>query len=159
MSFEAKSFRNALGKFATGVCVVTINPDGSAPLGMTINSFASVSLDPALVLWSLQKNSDCYDQYITCNDFAINVLSLEQTALSNQYAKKGEHELIENSYRKGSSNAVFLKESKTVFECVTEQHIEGGDHIIILGRVVNLFNHPAEAKPLIFFNGKYRELK
>ncbi len=91
MSLDVRDFRNALGRFATGVTLVTAVSDTQKALGMTANSFSSVSLDPPLVLWSLQNNSDVYDVFATPRFFAIYVLSSEQQSHSNQYAKKGEH--------------------------------------------------------------------
>lgn len=159
MSLDPREFRNALGRFATGVCVITVKPEGANPMGMTVNSFASVSLDPALVLWSLQKNSDCYDSFANAEQFAVNILTQEQQDVSNQYAKKGEHDLAEGSYAQGRSGNVVLKDAMTSFECNLEAVHDGGDHIIIVGRVTDMNNHPADRKPLVFFSGKYRELK
>lgn len=159
MSLDPREFRNALGRFATGVCVITVNPDDANPMGMTVNSFASVSLDPALVLWSLQKNSDVYDAYANAEKFAVNILTEEQQSVSNQYAKKGEHDLQEGTYFQGKSGNVVLRDAMTSFECDLEAVHEGGDHIIIVGRVTDMHSHPADRNPLLFFGGKYRELK
>ena len=93
------------------------------------------------------------------DNFAVNILSEDQQAISNQYAKKGEHELIEGSFRQGSSGTVVLTEAMCSFECTVEARHEGGDHIIIVGRVHEMTNHPADRNPLVFFNGKYREIK
>lgn len=159
MSLDPRAFRNALGRFATGVCVIAINPEGQKPFGMTVNSFASVSLTPPLVLWSLQKNSDCFAVFEKAERFSINMLSAGQQDVSNQYAKKNEHDLVEGSYRLGRSGCVVLKDVMTSFECKLEAVHDGGDHVIIVGRVVELHNHPAHREPLVFFNGKYRGLK
>ena len=158
MSLDPREFRNALGRFATGVCVITADDNGK-PFGMTVNSFASVSLDPALVLWSIQKDSDCFETFEKSDNFAVNILSEDQQHISNQYAKKGAHDLVDGSYRQGRSGTVVLKEAMCSFECTVEARHEGGDHIIIVGRVHEMSSHPAERSPLVFFNGKYRELK
>lgn len=159
MSLDPIEFRNALGRFATGVCVITTNPEGVTPFGMTVNSFASVSLDPALILWSIQKNSDCFDTFSKAETFAVNILSDDQQDISNQYAKKGEHDLVEGSFRQGATGCVVLKEAMSSFECTIDARHDGGDHVIIVGRVHEMTNHPAERNPLVFFSGKYRELK
>ena len=159
MSLDPREFRNALGRFATGVCVITTNPEGVAPFGMTVNSFASVSLDPALILWSIQKDSECFSTFEKADKFAVNILSDEQQDISNQYAKKGDHDLLDGSFRQGTTGVVVLKEAMSSFECTIEARHEGGDHVIIVGRVHEMTNHPAERKPLVFFSGKYRELK
>jgi flavin reductase (DIM6/NTAB) family NADH-FMN oxidoreductase RutF len=159
MSFDPREFRNALGRFATGVCVITAKPEDHHAFGMTVNSFASVSLEPPLVLWSLQKNSDCFALFERVTHFTVNVLSEDQQAESNQYAKKGDHALTEGSYRMGKSTSPVLKGAMTSFECEMDAVHDGGDHIIIVGKVVELSDHPAEKSPLVFFQGKYRELK
>lgn len=159
MSLDPRQFRNALGRFATGVCVITAQPQGEKPMGMTVNSFASVSLDPPLILWSLQKNSECYSAFANVPKFAVNFLSAGQQVLSNQFAKKGEHEIPEGQYIQGRSGCVVLKNVMTSMECQLEAMHDGGDHVIIIGRVLELIDHPAYRAPLVFFGGKYRELK
>jgi len=158
MSLDPREFRNALGRFATGVCVITADVDGK-PFGMTVNSFASVSLDPALVLWSIQKDSECAPAFENVSRYGINILNDDQQSVSNQYAKKGEHDLVEGTYRQGRTGAYVLKDVMTSFECEIEQRIDAGDHIILLSKVHDMNNDPAERNPLLFFSGKYRELK
>jgi flavin reductase (DIM6/NTAB) family NADH-FMN oxidoreductase RutF len=158
MSLDPREFRNALGRFATGICVITADDNGT-PFGMTANSFASVSLDPALVLWSIQKDSECAPIFENVSRYGINILNSDQQATSNQYAKKGDHDLIAGSYRQGTSGAIVLKDAMTSFECEVEQRIDAGDHIILLSKVLDMSNDPADREPLLFFSGKYRELK
>lgn len=158
MSLDPREFRNALGRFTTGVCVITAEQDGK-PFGMTVNSFASVSLDPALVLWSIQKDSECAPVFEGVTRYGINILNEDQQDTSNQYAKKGEHDLIEGTFRQGASGAYVLKDAMTSFECEVEQRIDAGDHIVLLSKVLDMTNDPADRNPLIFFSGKYRELK
>ena len=116
MSLDVRDFRNALGRFATGVTLVTAVSDTQKALGMTANSFSSVSLDPPLVLWSLQNNSDVYDVFATPRFFAINVLSSEQQSHSNQYAKKGEHQLDPSHYRLGKYGAPLIRHALVTFD-------------------------------------------
>lgn len=158
MSFTSREFRDALGQFATGVCVITANPPGETPFGMTVNSFASVSLDPPLVLWSLQKDSECAPAFASTKQFAVNILKSDQEAVSNRYAKKGAHSLDAGTFRQGRSGCVVLKESLTCFECDIEARHDGGDHIILIGRVLEMQNSPT-GKPLLFHAGKYGELR
>ena len=91
MTIDTGDFRQALGQFATGVCLVTLDDPGLGPLATTVNSFSSVSLDPPLVLWSIQNSSDHLAVYTKCPHFGISVLSSEQGALSGQYAQRGGH--------------------------------------------------------------------
>jgi len=158
MSFTSREFRDALGRFTTGVCVITANPSGFKPFGMTVNSFASVSLDPALLLWSLQKNSECAGAFEVAQKFTVNVLGLHQKDLSNRYAKKGDHDLQDGEFRLGRSGCVVLKDALTSFECRIQSRIDAGDHIILLGHVMEVTNKPT-GKPLVFYSGQYRELK
>ena len=158
MHFSSQELRDALGRFATGVCVIATCPEGEKPFGMTVNSFASVSLDPPLVLWSLQKDSDCFTVFERAQQFSVNILANTQAGISNQYATKGDHHLDEGSYRQGRSGCVLLKDVMTAFECDIEARHDGGDHIIIVGRVLEISNRAA-GKPLVFYNGEYRELK
>ena len=88
MSIEGREYRDALGRFATGVCLITTTTADGRHLALTANSFSSVSLDPPLVLWNLQNNSDVFDEYASPERYAINILSQEQMDLSNTYAKK-----------------------------------------------------------------------
>src|SRR5262245_19912035 len=103
MVFDRSQLRNAFGRFATGVCLITAHPEGLEPLGMTVNSFASVSLEPPLLLWSIQNDSDCVPAFDAVNRFAVNVLSCEQREFSKQYARKGNHTLHVEHYRTGAT--------------------------------------------------------
>ncbi len=158
MSLDGREFRNALGRFATGVCVIsTVNRSGDA-VGMTANSFSSVSLDPPLVLWSLQNGSDVFDTFANPRSFAINVLACEQEDLSNFYAKKGDHIMPTEHYRLGRDGAPLLKGALVSFECELEATHEGGDHLIIVGRVLNVESRPT-GEPLLFHAGRYGEIR
>ncbi len=159
MSIDSREFRNALGRFATGVCVITAHTEDQKPFGMTVNSFSSVSLGPPLVLWSLQKDSDCFTHFENTQHFSVNILSDDQQSESNQYAKKGDHALEEGTFRIGASGSPVLKTAMTTFECELDAVHDGGDHVIIVGRVVEMSDHPAEREPLVFYRGKYRALK
>jgi flavin reductase (DIM6/NTAB) family NADH-FMN oxidoreductase RutF len=157
MSFDGRELRNALGRFATGVCVVTTVSNTQQALGMTANSFSSVSLDPPLVLWSLQNNSDVYEVFARQRHFAINILSTEQQAHSNEYAKKGQHELLPAHYRLGRYGAPIIRDALASFECDLHATHDGGDHLIIVGRVRAMHQRPG-GEPLLFYCGGYREL-
>ncbi|MEH6583621.1 MAG: flavin reductase family protein [Halioglobus sp.] len=157
MSFDGRDMRNALGRFATGVCVITTTTDDQRALGMTANSFSSVSLEPPLVLWSLQNNSDVYDEFATPRHFAINVLAKEQQDLSNQYARKGDHLLDHDHYRVGKYGSPVIRDALVTFECELDATHAGGDHLIIVGRVLNMVSRPT-GEPLLFFSGGYHEL-
>ncbi len=158
MSLDSREFRNALGRFPTGVCVITANPAGYEPFGMTVNSFASVSLDPALVLWSLQNDSECFAAFEKADKYAVNILAADQMALSNLYAKKGDHALDKAHYTMGRHGTPLIRGALTSFECDIWARYEGGDHTILVGKVEHMQNNAAD-NPLLFFSGKYRELR
>ena len=161
MAIDQRALRDALGQFPTGVTVVTADPEGYAPFGVTANSFASVSLDPPLVLWSLQKSSDTFDAFAAAKHFAVNILSNEQQDISNQYAKKNNHDLEAEHYQAGVSGMPLLNNAIVNFECEVDVCHDGGDHIIMVGKVVAMsdLNTGDNTSPLVLHAGKYRELK
>ena len=158
MSFDGRELRDAMGRFATGVCIITAVSDSGQAQGMTANSFSSVSLDPPLLLWNLQNSSDVYDVFSGPQYFGINILSGEQLAHSNQYAKKEQHELDPTHYRLGKFGAPIIDDALVSFECELEATYEGGDHLIIVGRVRDMYQSDG-GEPLLFFSGGYRELR
>ena len=147
--------RNTLGLFPTGVCLITARDEQGQGMALTANSFSSVSLDPPLVQWSIQRTSDAYEGFVNAPRFAINVLRREQEALSTRYARRGEHVITESHFRPGENGAPIL----AFFECGLHQTVEAGDHTIIIGRVTHFERHADSAPPLVFFSGGYRELK
>lgn len=158
MNLDGRELRNALGQFATGVCVIsTVNREGRA-VGMTANSFSSVSLDPPLVLWSLQNGSEIYDTFAAPDTFAVNVLAREHEDLSNLYARKGNHHMLDEHYALGRNGAPLLRGALVSFECKLHATHEGGDHLIIVGRVLDVVSRPG-GRPLLFHAGRYGELR
>ena len=157
MSLDGRNLRDALGRFATGVCLITTVSDNQQAMGMTANSFSSVSLEPPLVLWALQNNSDVYDVFANPRHFAINILSSEQQAHSNQYAKKDQHDLDPAHFRDGKYGAPVIRQALVTFECELYATYEGGDHLIIVGRVKALHQR-STGEPLLFYSGGYHEL-
>ena len=159
MDFTPVDLRNALGCFATGVCVITANPEGFTPFGMTINSFSSVSLNPPLILWSLQNDSDCVPAFNVATKFAVNVLSSGQKDISHQYSRRGAHDLNTDHYRMGDTGLPVLNGVLAAFECEVWQRYDGGDHVILVGKVLAMHGSGGEGKPLLFFRGGYQELR
>lgn len=153
---DTRKFRDALGHFATGVCLATATPARSAPVGMTINSFASVSLEPPLVLWSIQYTSECFDIFNGAEKFALNILALEQQELSASYARKGEHALLASHYSLGRTGSPIIRNALACFECRTWARYAGGDHLIIVGEVLELTTRAG--RPLLFHKGKYAQM-
>ena len=158
MSLDNREFRDSLSRFATGISVVTVCSDGRDPQGMTVNSFSSLSLAPPLILWSIQKNSDCLAAFNASDGFTVNILRDHQEDVSRRYAQKGDHTLTPGSYSTGSSGQAVLKDCLTSFECELWQRYDGGDHIIVVGKVLAMETHPT-AKPLVYYGGQYRHLR
>ncbi|MFT6288679.1 MAG: flavin reductase (DIM6/NTAB) family NADH-FMN oxidoreductase RutF [Halieaceae bacterium] len=157
MTIDAREFRNALGQFSTGVCLITVHSNTAGPLALTANSFASVSLDPPLVLWSLQNNSDVFKDYSAPQHFAINVLSSAQQDISDLYARKGEHQLDQGHFVEGMYGSPLINHALARFECAVETTHDGGDHTIIVGRVLEMSGLEG-GDPLLFYCGGYRAL-
>ena len=150
---DANSFRMALGRFVTGVTVITaLDADGN-PVGMTANSFNSVSLDPPMVLWSLARKSKNLEVFETATHFAVNVLSVEQKEISDRFARPSEDRFAGIDWEPGIGGAPVLKGCAAVFECASEQCYEGGDHVIFLGRVERFDEE--NRVPLAYHAGRY----
>lgn len=151
---DTLQFRNALGQFATGVCLISLRDEQGQPMALTANSFSSVSLDPPLVLWSLQKSSEVYAQFAGSQKFAICVLNAEQESLSTQYATRGDHLMPPEHYAVGDNGAPLVHGSLASFECDLFAAHDAGDHTILIGRVTR-FSSGDSDKPLLFHNGRY----
>ena len=150
---DSDDFRRALGCFATGIAVVTSVDDEGTPIGMTVNSFNSVSLDPPLVLWSIANDSTRFDQFMSAKYFAVNILSEHQEDMSVRFAQRGIDRFAGLDYETGINGIPRLPDYAACFECETEFRYEGGDHAIIVGRVLAFDDHATD--PLIFHRGHY----
>jgi flavin reductase (DIM6/NTAB) family NADH-FMN oxidoreductase RutF len=157
MSFESREFRDALGCFPTGVCVVTCDLGSEQAFGITINSFASVSLDPPLILWSLQNDSELFDAFERCTRWAVNILRSDQEHLSNRYARRGSHQLDPAHIEAGAAGVPVMPASLVSLECELEARHPGGDHVILVARVLEI-THRGPGGPLVFCAGAYRQL-
>lgn len=152
-AFTPKDLRNALGRFATGVTVVTtMTPAG--PLGITVNSFSSVSLDPPLVLWSPARRSARFSAFEASSHFAIHILAADQRALAEHFAKHGNFRSI--PFAPGLGEAPLLDGASARLECLHAVHYDGGDHLIVVGEVLRIAE--AERPPLLYHRGRYRLL-
>jgi len=153
-NFDPHALRRALGNFATGITIVTAQaPDGSK-IGLTVNSFNSVSLQPPLILWSLDKRSASSLEVLhSAGHFAVNVLAADQIALSNRFARPQEDKFAGIAFSEGPGNAPLLEGCAARFHCALEQEIDAGDHWILLGRVL-AFDDFGRA-PLLYHQGAY----
>ena len=151
---DPQQFRAALGMFATGVTIVTARtPDGRL-VGLTANSFNSVSLTPPLVLWSLARHAGSLPIFAKGSHYAINILAAEQNALAERFAMRDIDRFAGVTWREGLGGAPVLEGAAAVFECANRSQYEEGDHVIFVGEVEACFSRPG-AKPLIFHGGRY----
>lgn len=144
-------FRRALGRFATGVTVVTTRTLGGKLEGLTANSFSSVSLDPPLVLWSLRREAPSLASFTAAGHFAVNVLGTHQTHLCRHFATPHPDKFGEVPHAIGEHGSPLIEDAIARFECRTEQVIEAGDHLIFIGRVLRAAHRDGE--PLIYATG------
>lgn len=149
---EPRTFRRALGSFPTGVTVITCRTDDGRLVGLTANSFSSVSLDPALVLWSLVASSPSRQAFESSPHFAINVLSDQQGDICSRFAKPVEDKFQGVPWREGLGGLPLIEGAVAQFECQREAVHPGGDHIILLGRVMRY--RSSDRSPLVFCNGR-----
>jgi flavin reductase (DIM6/NTAB) family NADH-FMN oxidoreductase RutF len=144
--------RECLGRFATGVTVVTCR-GSEGPCGITANSFSSVSLEPPLVLWNIAKVSNSLQAYLDAEYFAINVLAAGQQELSSHFAQSDHTVFNGIDYDTSDRGVPLLPDSVARFECRTNQVHDCGDHYIIVGEVESYRSD--EREPLLFYNGRY----
>ena len=151
-----RKFRQCLGKFATGVTIVTCADDEGRPYGITANSFSSVSLEPRLILWNVAKVSNSLQAFLDAEYFAINLLARNQQDLSSHFAMS-DHTLFDSvEINRSQENVPLIPGALACFECRTHQIHECGDHHIVIGEVVRF--ETSDAEPLLFFGGKYAGL-
>lgn len=151
--FDPQSFRAALGTFTTGVTIITARAQDGELIGITANSFNSVSLDPPLVLWSLAKSARSLPVFSRTTHWNVHVLSAEQEALSGRFARQGEEKFAGLELDDGISKAPLLKGCTARFQCRTAFTYDGGDHLILVGEV--LAYDRSELPPLVFQSGQY----
>jgi flavin reductase (DIM6/NTAB) family NADH-FMN oxidoreductase RutF len=152
-ALDPRDFRNALGTFATGVTIITAMADDGKPYGLTCNSFASVSLNPPLVLWSLGMYSQGLPIFQNASHFTVNVLGASQQALASKFAKSGVDRFDGVDWKPGLGGAPLLAGSVATFQCRAANRYYGGDHVIFLGAVEAYAYNKHE--PLLFVGGGF----
>jgi len=155
--FDPRAFRHALGQFATGVSIITAMGPDEKPIGMTMSSFNSVSLEPPLVLFSVERKSYSLQAMLDAKGYAVNILSRAQEHLSNKFARALSDKWVDVEHVLGFAQAPLLHDALAHFECEPYAHYDGGDHVIFVGRVVQ-FAARTDLDPLVFFRGKYCDL-
>lgn len=150
------SLRQALGCFATGVAIITTLGDWDAPVGLTVNSFSSVSLDPPLILWSLSKKAPSYGAFQRHDGFAVNVMSADAKDLALRFARPAPDKFAGVTWSSGFMGVPLLNDVVATFECRTDSRISKGDHEIYIGRVERFSR--TDREPLVFHRGQFKIL-
>lgn len=150
------SLRTALGRFTTGVTIITCRDAAGAAVGLTANSFNSLSLDPPLILWSLRASSQSLPAFRAATHFAVNVLAEGQVELSRRFASSQPDKFAEGQWADGLGGAPILAGCAAVLECERFAEHAAGDHVLFIGRVRQLFEAPLQ--PLVFQSGRYHLL-
>lgn len=150
---DTRPLRNGFGRFATGVTIVTAQTQ-DGPIGITANSFSSVSLDPPLVMWSIGRHSRRFAAFASAEHFAIHVLGAEQADLCRRFARSG-HDFSGVELTCSAEGAPLLPDALARFECQIASRIDAGDHLVLLGRVLRMSARDGE--PMVFAGGRYRK--
>jgi flavin reductase (DIM6/NTAB) family NADH-FMN oxidoreductase RutF len=153
---DARTLRSALGGFATGVTLVTCRGADGAPVGLTVNSFNALSLDPPLVLWSLRLASPSLPAFDACPHFAINVLAEDQVEMSRRFASPVPGKFDDGAWLEGVGRLPLLVGCAVNLECERISHQDAGDHRLYIGRVLRVQTQPVP--PLVFHRGHYHLL-
>lgn len=165
---DTRELRNALGAFATGVTIVTTliadeqsGPGGQTlPVAITANSFSSVSLDPPLVLWSIARDAESFTAFNGARHFAVHILHSAQQEVSDICASKNVDKFSRISWHPGIEGIPVFDDYNTCFQCQVENKYDGGDHVIMVGRVLAFDNRQKDthATPLVFYQGRYTSI-
>lgn len=152
---DPRTLRNAFSHYTTGVVVVTTTTPGGQKVGVTVNSFTSVSLDPPLVLFCLLNSANSYRIWEQAKHFTMNVLTAGQQSVSNAFARPSTDPWSNVGYTLGANGCPVLDGAATSLECELHEHFPGGDHLIIVGKVVAVLSSVEHPVPLSFYRGKY----
>jgi flavin reductase (DIM6/NTAB) family NADH-FMN oxidoreductase RutF len=150
------NFKHVMGNYPTGVTVVTTIDEKGTPLGLTVNSFASVSIDPLLILWSIDKRVSSYEPFVHSGKFAVNILAAEQGDVCMLFATKGADRFSNCKWELSQHQLPVLDGVAGVLQCKTYQTIEAGDHTILIGEVIDIQN--ADKEPLLYHKRKFGQI-
>ena len=149
---DSKFLRKTLGKYSTGVTVVTSIDNNGNPIGMTVNSFTSVSLQPALVLWCIDKKQPSYNSFMDAEGYAVNILSKDQNDLCHKFASQLDDKFENVDWKKSENGFPLVKNSLARLDCKKWNYYSGGDHQILVGEVTSFDS--CELEPLTYWNGQ-----
>jgi flavin reductase (DIM6/NTAB) family NADH-FMN oxidoreductase RutF len=156
-AIDPRELRNALGRFATGVCVVTTGSAGGPTAGLTVNSFSSVSLEPPLVAWCLARTAPSARAFSAADHFCVHVMAQDQRETALHFARPAHDKFapLSDQLERGIGGVPVLKKTLARFECRKASVVDGGDHLIFIGRVEG-FSY-SDAPPLLFHAGRFLE--
>jgi flavin reductase (DIM6/NTAB) family NADH-FMN oxidoreductase RutF len=158
MTIDQREFRNIVGCFATGITVITTVDEDKNPVGLTANSFTSLSLDPPMVLFCIDRTVASFDAFHANRHFAVNILSSAQQEVSQRFAKSGPEKWSGVEFETWGSGCPILTDCIANLECEIESVYEGGDHVIMIGIVRQMASRDGDMDPLLYFRGKYANL-
>ena len=153
-----RDFKTAMGRFLTGVTIVSCIKQDGAPYGLTVNSFASVSLNPRLVLWSLIKDNARAADFSNATGFSIAFLAADQIDLCTRFATEHENRFDGVAWQAGTTGAPIIANALTVLDCKPWQQYDGGDHIIYIGEVTEIHHNDDASQPMSYFAGKVNDI-
>ena len=156
-AIDPAAFRSVLGRFASGVTVVTIRDQAGADHGMTVSAFCSLSLDPPLVLVCVDKKASMYDAFARTDRFAVNVLESTQEELARRFAEEHPDRFDGVGFTRGLTGAAIIDDTLATIECTVLSRHPGGDHTIVLGSVIAAVTR--EGRPLLYYRGGYAMLE
>lgn len=152
MAVNPDSFKQVLGRFATGVTIVTTTDQSGQRRGLTANAFMSVSLDPPLVLFGLNRSSGNFQAFQDSDAFAVNILRDDQRSLAEWFARSGDDKFQQGNWEEGETGVPVLTDALARLECTKWQVYDGGDHILVVGQVQAL--HVGDGSPLLYYRGR-----
>ncbi|MDE1900508.1 MAG: flavin reductase family protein [Alphaproteobacteria bacterium] len=158
-TIDSHIFRQTMGCFATGIAVVTAHNDKFGAFGLTVNSLTSVSLDPPLILFCIDKNASLHAAFRRADRFAVNILAAGQEDVSRHFASRHHHGQPKKIWDKPQGETPILRGTLGWLLCRRHKLYAGGDHTIIVGEVVDLRKRPGAKEPLVYFHGRYRGLE
>jgi flavin reductase (DIM6/NTAB) family NADH-FMN oxidoreductase RutF len=153
---DPKELRRLMGHFATGVTIITTKGADGTPYGLTANAFTSLSLDPPLCLVCVDRKAESFAHFYDSKVFTVNILTAEQQDLSNRFAKSGGDKFTGIATVDGHHGAPLIQGALAHIECRITDTLEGGDHVIHVGRIEHMHMHGGD--PLLFYQGRYRRL-
>jgi len=156
MVYQQEEFKKALGNYPTGVTVVTTFEKENIPVGLTVNSFASVSLEPLLILWSIDKRSKSLGKFMNADQFAVNILASDQAKICFLFSSKEVDRFAQCEWQRSENNLPILGDAASILECENVQQVEAGDHVILIGKVINIIN--TEKAPLLYHKRSVGEI-